>query len=68
MRNDKNNSMRLDCFRAVSAPSPDYREAKGVIANFVEALTKVVPPRMVALSSMGAHRTSGVGNVSALSL
>ena len=53
---------------AVWAPSPDYREAKVVIANYVEALTKVVPPRVVALSSMGAHRTSGVGNVTALSL
>ncbi len=53
---------------AVWAPSPDYREAKGVIANYVEALTEVVPPRVVALSSMGAHRTSGVGNVTALSL
>ncbi|MGA8089354.1 MAG: NmrA family NAD(P)-binding protein [Terracidiphilus sp.] len=53
---------------AVWAPSPDYREAKGVIANYVEALTRVVPPRLVALSSMGAHRASGVGNVTALSL
>src|ERR1700732_1152440 len=53
---------------AVWAPSPDYREAKSVIANYVEALTKVVPPRVVALSSMGANRTSGVGNVTALSL
>jgi uncharacterized protein YbjT (DUF2867 family) len=52
----------------VWAPSPDYREAKGVIANYVEALTKVVSPRVVALSSMGAHRTSGVGNIMALSL
>jgi len=52
----------------VWAPSPDYREAKGVIANYVEALTKVVFPRVVALSSMGAHRTSGVGNIMALSL
>src|SRR3984957_19375073 len=25
---------------AVWAPSPDYREAKGVIANYVEALTR----------------------------
>ncbi len=47
---------------AVWAPSPDYREAKGVIANYVEALTRVVPPRVVALSSMGANRASGVGN------
>ena len=53
---------------AVWAPSPDYREAKGVIANYVEALTKVVPPRVVALSSMGANRTSGLGMITALSL
>jgi uncharacterized protein YbjT (DUF2867 family) len=53
---------------AVWAPSPDYREAKGVISNYVEALTKAAPPRVVALSSMGANRTSGVGNVTALSL
>src|SRR6202034_3412282 len=53
---------------AVWAPSPDYREAKGVIANYVEALTEVVPPRVVALSSMGAHRTSGIGMITALSL
>ncbi|HSY29958.1 MAG TPA: NAD(P)H-binding protein, partial [Burkholderiaceae bacterium] len=52
----------------VWAPSPDYREAKGVIAKYVEAFTKVVSPRVVALSSMGANRTSGVGNVTALSL
>ena len=28
---------------AVWAPSPDYREAKSVTANYVEALTKVAP-------------------------
>src|ERR1700743_493890 len=53
---------------AVWTPSPDFREAKGVIATYVEALTRVVPPRVVALSSMGAHRTSGVGMITALSL
>jgi uncharacterized protein YbjT (DUF2867 family) len=53
---------------AVWAPSSDYREAKGVIANYVEALTRVVAKRVVALSSMGANRTSGVGNITALSL
>src|SRR3979490_3450302 len=53
---------------AVWAPSPDYREAKGVIANYVEALTRAVPPRVVALSSMGANRTSGAGMITALSL
>ncbi len=37
-------------------------------ANYVEALTNVVPPRVVALSSMGANRTSGAGIITALSL
>lgn len=53
---------------AIWAPSPDFKEAKGIIANYVEALTNVVPPRVVALSSMGANRTGGVGMVTALSL
>ena len=53
---------------AVWAPSPDFKEAKGVIANYVEALTRAVPPRVVALSSMGANRTSGLGMITALSM
>jgi uncharacterized protein YbjT (DUF2867 family) len=53
---------------AVWAPSPDYTEARGVIANYVEALTGAAPPRVVALSSMGANRTSGLGMITALSL
>jgi len=53
---------------AVWAPSPDFKEAKGVIANYVEALTKAPPPRVVALSSMGANRNSGLGMIAALSL
>jgi uncharacterized protein YbjT (DUF2867 family) len=53
---------------SVWAPSPDYREAKGVIANYIEAFSKVVPSRVVALSSMGANRTNGVGMITALSL
>jgi uncharacterized protein YbjT (DUF2867 family) len=53
---------------AVWAPSPDFREAKEVTANYVKALTKVAPPRVVALSSMGANRTSGLGMITALSL
>lgn len=52
----------------VWAPSPDYKEATGVIANYVEALTKATPSRVVALSSMGANRTSGLGMITALSL
>jgi uncharacterized protein YbjT (DUF2867 family) len=53
---------------AVWSPSPDYKEARGVIANYVEALSKAAPPRVVALSSMGADRTSGLGMITALSL
>jgi uncharacterized protein YbjT (DUF2867 family) len=53
---------------AVWAPSPNFKEAKGLIANYVEALTKTTPPRMVALSSMGADRTGGLGMITALSL
>ena len=53
---------------AVWAPSPDFREAKSVIANYVAALARAVPPRVVVLSSMGANRTSGLGMITALSL
>lgn len=53
---------------AVWTPSPDFKEAKGVIANYVEALAKAKPPRVIALSSMGANRTSGLGMITALSL
>ena len=53
---------------SVWTPSPDYKEAKGVIANYVEALTRAAPSRVVALSSMGANRTSGLGMITALSL
>jgi len=52
----------------VWAPSPDYKEAKRVIANYVEALSRVAPPRVVALSSMGANRNTGHGVIMALSL
>ena len=50
------------------APSPNYIEAKTVIANYVGALAHAAPPRVVALSSMGANRTSGLGMITALSL
>jgi uncharacterized protein YbjT (DUF2867 family) len=52
----------------VWAPSPDFKEAKGFIANYVKALNEIAPPRVVALSSMGAHRTHGTGLITALSL
>ena len=43
---------------SIWAPSPDYKEAKGVIANYVEALSKAAPPRVVALSSIGASSSA----------
>jgi uncharacterized protein YbjT (DUF2867 family) len=52
----------------ILAPSPDFKEARGVIANYVVALAKAPVPRVVALSSMGANRTSGMGLITALSL
>src|ERR1700679_3084560 len=42
---------------AVWAPSPDFKEARAVIANYIEALSKAAPQRVVALSSMGANKT-----------
>ncbi len=54
---------------AVWAPScPDFKSQGGVIANYVKALNEIAPPRVVALSSMGAHRTHGTGLITALSL
>ncbi|HEY4147215.1 NmrA family NAD(P)-binding protein [Pinirhizobacter sp.] len=53
---------------AIWTPSADFKEARGVIANYVQALTNVPVPRVVALSSMGANRTSGMGLITALSL
>ena len=40
---------RLSCCR-LSGALADYKEAKGVIANYVEALTEAPPPRVVAPS------------------
>jgi uncharacterized protein YbjT (DUF2867 family) len=53
---------------AIWAPSPDFKEAKAIIANYVKALTEAPPARVVALSSMGANRTSGLGMITGLSL
>src|SRR3979411_711701 len=43
---------------AVWSPSPDNKKAKVGMANYVGALTKAAPRRVVALSSMGANRSS----------
>jgi uncharacterized protein YbjT (DUF2867 family) len=52
----------------IMAPSPDYREAKAVIAGYKEALSKVPPPKVVALSSIGSEKTSGLGAVNSTHL
>lgn len=44
-------------------PSPDYREAKAVIASYQEALRQAPPPRIVFLSSFGSQQPSGLGNI-----
>jgi uncharacterized protein YbjT (DUF2867 family) len=45
----------------IQAPSPDFREAKGVIASYKEALARCTASKLVALSSMGSEKTSGLG-------
>ncbi len=42
-------------------PSRDFREAKAVVASYKEALANAAPPKLVALSSMGSEKTSGLG-------
>ena len=51
-----------------SALKPPADEDRATEVDNVEALTKTAPPRVVALSSMGANRTSGLGMITALSL
>ncbi len=52
----------------IQTPSPDFREAKAVLASYKEALTKAPPPKVVALSSMGSEKTSGLGLITGTSL
>jgi uncharacterized protein YbjT (DUF2867 family) len=47
----------------IPSPSPDFREAKAVIASYKEALAKSAPPKLVALSSMGSEKTSRLGPI-----
>ncbi len=44
-------------------PSPDYSEAKAVVASYREALRQTPPPRLVLLSSVGSQQASGLGNI-----
>ena len=52
----------------IQTPSRDFREAKAVIASYKEALAKSPPPKLVALSSMGSEKTSGLGLITATHL
>ncbi len=45
----------------IQTPSRDFREAKAVLASYVEALAAVPPKKLVALSSMGSEKSSGLG-------
>jgi uncharacterized protein YbjT (DUF2867 family) len=45
----------------VPTPSPDFREAKAIIASYKEALATSPPPKVVALSSVGSEKSSGLG-------
>ena len=47
----------------VLVPGPGFPEAKAVIASFAEALRQSPPPLLVALSSVGSERNSGLGNI-----
>ena len=49
-------------------PSRDFRESKAVVASYQEALAKAPPPKLVALSSMGSEKTSGLGLITSTHL
>jgi uncharacterized protein YbjT (DUF2867 family) len=52
----------------IQTPSPDFREAKAVVASYKEALAKSAPPKLVVLSSMGSEKTSGLGLITSTHL
>lgn len=43
--------------------APSFPEAKAITASLVEALHRSPPPRLVALSSVGSEKASGLGNI-----
>lgn len=43
--------------------TPDFPEAKAVIASFRVALQTAPPPRLVVLSSVGSQQSSGLGRI-----
>jgi uncharacterized protein YbjT (DUF2867 family) len=50
------------------APSPGFPEAKAVLAALKKALALARPPKIVCLSSVGAHHASGLGLITQLHL
>lgn len=52
----------------IQTPSPGFPEAKAVLKAYVEALGEAKPPKVVALSSMGSEKESGLGLITATSL
>lgn len=53
---------------SVWAPSPDFKESKEIISTYTKAFAQTAPLRLVALSSMGADKVSGLGTITPLSL
>jgi uncharacterized protein YbjT (DUF2867 family) len=52
----------------IQTPSRDFREAKAIIASYTQALATSAPPKLVALSSMGSEKSSGLGLITATHL
>jgi uncharacterized protein YbjT (DUF2867 family) len=52
----------------VLTPSPDFKEARAVIAAYIEAFKRTTPKRLVALSSIGSEKTSGLGTITSSAL
>jgi uncharacterized protein YbjT (DUF2867 family) len=50
------------------APSPDFSETRAILASLRRALAQARPPRVVCLSSIGAHRTGKLGLITQLHL
>jgi len=50
------------------APSPGFEEPRALIATLTSAVAAVKPRKIVALSSIGAHRKQGLGLITQLHL
>ena len=50
------------------APGEGFPETRAVIASLKQALTAARPPKIVCLSSIGAHRSSGLGLITQLNI